>query len=121
MTEPSANDKELLDALRLEAVRQAELQREDLDLSDEYDAAVYAMWYLLNPLHLEGRDSVGTSPVCKNQLDAARTGSLQFTAHAHHAEPPHPSPDDRSIFTSLHKFSRTFIHFLSDRFRIRRI
>lgn len=107
--------------LHIEAVRQAELSREDLDLSNEYDVAVYAIWYLLNPVHAKERDSVGTSEVCHKQIPEETAGFMKFTAHGHHHQPLLPSPDDRRLYASLRNFSYAFIHFVTDRFRIGRI
>jgi len=122
MTErDSAYTEEEVLYMQIEAVRQAELSREDMDLSNEYDAAVYAIWYLLNPMHAKERDSVGTSEICQKKIPAKTADLMKFTAHGHHSQPAEPSPDDRRLYASLRNFSYTFIHFVTDRFRIRRI
>ena len=110
-----------IEAMKLEAVRQAELSRTDLDLSDEFDAAIYSMWYLLDPMNLGKRESVGTASVCREKIDEKRAKNLRFTAHAHHNEPITASPDDRLLYARLERISKKYIHFITDRFRIFRI
>ena len=113
--------KDEIEAMKLEAVRQAELQRKDLDLSNEFDAAIYAMWYLMNPMNLEDRKSVGTTPKCSLNIEDDRAKGFRFTAHAHHNEPIKASPDDHLLYARLARTSRKFVHFITDRFRIFRI
>lgn len=108
-------------AMQTEAVRYAELHREDLDLSNEYDAAICVIWFLLNPAGVENRNSVGTSASCDIYLPPEKTKALKFTAHAHHREPQKESPDDKLLFADLNRYSRTFMHFIVDRFKIRRV
>ena len=107
--------------MKLEAVRQAELSRDDFDLSDEFDAAIYSMWYLLDPMNLGNRESVGTASVCRKQIVEKRSKGLKFTSHAHHNEFVTASPDDQLLYARLERISRKYIHFITDRFRIFRI
>lgn len=107
--------------MKLEAVRQAELSRTDLDLSNEFDAAIYSMWYLLDPMNLGKRESVGTASVCCQKIEEKRTKGFRFTAHAHHNKPVTASTDDQLLYSRLARISRKYIHFITDRFRIFRI
>lgn len=104
----------------LEAVRFAELERDDLDLSDEFDAAIYSMWYLLDPLGTGTRESVGTTDACKMILPREKTKNLKFTAHSHTGEPLVPSPDDIKLY-SIHSRRGNFVHFIIDRFLCRKV
>ena len=107
--------------MKIEAIRRAELEREDLDLSDKFDAAIYAMWYLMDPLDLGRSKSIGTSEYCEKELTADQTGKLKFTAHAHSSDPISESPDDVHIYSVIGRLGHGFIHFIMDRFRIFRI
>lgn len=108
-------------ATELEAVRYAELRRTALDLSNEFDAAIYSTWYLMNPLELKHRDSIGTIEPCDEILPRSKTKKLRFTAHAHHNEPTHPSPDDMVVYASIDRKFGNFIHFIIDRFNCIRL
>lgn len=120
MSKTSTDKEKELQQIHLEAVRYAELHRNDFDLSDEFDAAIYSTWYLLNPLGLKHRDSIGTTEPCEEILPRERTKSLRFTAHAHHSEPLTLSPDDILIYTTLTRRGK-FLHFIIDRFICRRV
>lgn len=117
----NTDSKDATVAMQIEALRQSQLQRKDLDLSNEYDAAVYALWYLLNPTDVAHRDSIGTADVCEHLLPKKKTKALHFTVHAHHGQPLKESADDTLIYIRLSRFSRAFLHFITDRFKIHRI
>lgn len=106
--------------LRLEAVRFAELQRKDLDLSKEYDVSIYTVWLLHNPVHLTKRNSAGTFASCDIQLARPPSKPIPFTAHVHHTVPPHASPDDKRIYDFLrfHGSRHCLLHFIIDRFKL---
>ena len=104
--------------MMLEAVRQAELSRDDWDLTNEFDAAIYSLWFLTNPLELDGRDSVGTADFCDNIISTHKAKKFKFTAHAHHDEPIERSPDDIWLYGRLSRTGKNFVHFIIDRFKI---
>lgn len=105
------------EAVALELVRAMELQRKDLDLHRKEDAAVYAMWYLLNPMSVPGRKKVELQCECR---EGKEKRFFRFTAHAHPNEPLEPSPDDMLIYDTLRGGNRA-VHYLIDRFFCRRL
>lgn len=105
----------------LEFARFAELEREDLDLSDEFDASIYSTWYLLNPFEVKKRRSVGTNLSCSKCLSKKLTKKLSFTAHSHHNKPLEASPDDISLYEKIVRKPNKFVHFIVDRFNCRKI
>ena len=108
------SDEELV-----EFIRYAVLSRDDFDLSDEFSAAIYSTWYLMNPLSLDGRDNVGTVPPFSTELPKEKSdGAIKFTAHAHHAEPQIASPDDLIIYSMSNDETENFI---TDRFSCKKI
>lgn len=108
------------DAIILEAVRKAELDRKDWDLSNEFDAAIYSMWHMIDPLELNKRDSIGTTDRCDTVVDEKKVKTLRFTAHSHAGHPHEESPDDLRIYALLNKLSKRYIHFIMDKFLILR-
>ena len=113
------NSKNLTtDTVILETVRKAELARKDLDLSNEFDAVIYSMWHMIDPLELGKRDSIGTTDRCDSVIDAEKAKKLRFTAHSHAGHPHEESPDDLRIYSLLNKLSKNYIHFIMDRFLI---
>ncbi len=106
------------EAVALELVRAMELQRKDLDLRREEDAAVYAMWFLLNPLSVPGREKVERQCECR---EGKEKRFFRFTAHVHPNEPLEPSPDDMLIYDSFHGGGKRAVHYLIDRFFCRKL
>ena len=104
---------EYFDRLLTEAVRFAELERKERDLSDEFGVAVYAAWYLTNPLKLRGRQTLD-SVTLAGKLGGRRK-VMRFTAHSHDCEPLHPSPDDILIYSRMNETDPGASHFLTDR------
>lgn len=106
------------EAVALELVRAMELERKDLYLRREEDAAVYAVWYLLNPLSVPGREKVELPCECRVGKEKR---FFRFTAHAHPKEPLEPSPDDMLIYDSLRSGGKRAVHYLIDRFLTRKL
>ena len=111
------SDEELV-----ELIRYAVLSHDDFDLSDEFSAAMYSTWCLMNPLSLAGRDNVGTVTPFNSALPKEKTdGAIRFTAHAHTEEPQTPSPDDLIIYSSMNSENDDTVHFITDRFSCKKI
>ena len=110
----SMSDEELI-----ELIRYAVLSHNDFDLSDEFSAAIYSTWYLMNPLSLEERDSIGTVPPYSVSTRGTKPQDMtKFTAHAHHDEPQTASPDDLIIYSMSNDDTENFI---TDRFSCKKI
>jgi len=110
------------DAELIELIRYAILKRDDFDFSDEFSAAIYSTWYLMNPLSLNGRDIVGTVSPYDSALPADKAeGAIGFTAHAHAEEPQTPSPDDLIIYSLMTSQNDDTVNFITDRFSCKKI
>ena len=107
------------DAVALELMRAMQLRRKDFDLRKEEDAAVYSIWYLLNPLPIDGRDRLELTCEARDGRNGKRF--FRFTAHAHRNEPLVPSPDDMLIYDREHRNGKRSVHYIVDRFRIRKV
>ena len=108
------SDEELI-----EFIRYAMLERGDFDLSNEFSAAIYSTWFLMNPLLLDGRSSVESHP--PHNIPAGSVGSedmIRFTSHAHHGEPQTASPDDLVIYSSKNDDT---VNFITDGFSLKKI
>lgn len=106
-------------AVMMEMERAVMLGRKDLRLQKEEDAAVYAVWYLLNPLAVSGRGSLDL--FCGRWSKRWGWRFFRFTAHGHPDEPLEPSPDDMLIYDLTHRKGVRAVHYLADRFRISRL
>ena len=106
----------------IELIRYAVLDGGDFDFSDEFSAAIYSTWYLMNPLSLDGRDNVGTVSPYDFALPANKAdGAIRFTAHVHANEPQTPSPDDLIIYSAMNSGNDDTINFITDRFSCKKI
>ncbi len=105
------------EALLVELMRFVQLQRDDWNMEDEYDLALYSVWYLLNPLKLEGRSKmVAKYPRDEIDENGPYKSRWDFSSHSHHNEPLHPSVDDIIVYSRYNnKYSS---HFITDRFNI---
>lgn len=103
-------------AVMMEMERAVMLGRKDLRPQKEEDAAVYAVWYLLNPMAVSGRGSLNL--FCGRWSRRRGWRFFRLTAHAHPWEPLEPSPDDMVIYDLTRRKGGRAAHFLADRFRI---
>ena len=115
-------------ALFLEMTRQAVLEDfpRKKPCRSEDEAAVFAMWILLNPFGIEGRESVEIPyyapeekklPFFPKKLRRVRT----LIAHSHPDEPLNPSPDDLLLFVKLDLERGACSFYIADGFEIRKI
>ncbi len=103
----------------IELLRYAELERKDFDLSDEFSAAVYSIWHLLDPVSVRGSGVIGSvSPYDKVLSREKKKKAIRFTAHSHANEPQTPSPDDLLIYSAMDSGT---VHFITDRFSCKKI
>ena len=111
------------DAILYELMRYAFFERKDVDMSDEFGAMVYSLWFLQNPLALSERESVGTVGDYRKNFKCFKnkTKTIPFTAHSHENEPLIPSPDDMLIYSVINRENPRAIHFISDRFDVIKI
>ncbi len=136
------------DLLIPELIRYAKLENMDSEKLDESGAAVYSVWYLLNPLNMTKREQFwnfeeDTEPIIYNKKSAedaygsvAIGGSpspkkrsskkgVRFTAHSHLNEPLEPSPDDLLIYANIRfsdkKGESETINFIVDGFTCRKV
>lgn len=108
------------EALLVELMRFVQLQRDDWNMEDEYDLALYSVWYLLNPLELDGRSKMVVQyPRDEVDENGPYKSRCDFTSHSHHNEPLHPSVDDIIIYSRYD--DRFCSHFITDRFNIVKI
>lgn len=107
-------------SLLLELIRYIQLERNDWDMTNEFDLALYSIWYLLNPLELSSRDKLVLEfPREVTDPDGSYISRCNFTSHAHHNEPLHPSVNDLIIYKTMpERFSS---HFITERFNIVKI
>ncbi len=106
----------------IELLRYAELERKDFDLSDEFSAAVYSTWYLLDPMSVRGSGAIGSfTPYDKALSREQKKKAIRFTAHSHTNEPQIPSPDDQLIYSAMDSTAPETVHFITDRFSCKKI
>ena len=104
------NKTEYLTALFLEAVRYAEINRDDLD-DDEYGLMIRSVWKLMDPVK-NGKRKKSVSTLIKND-DGTYT---RFSAHSHDNEPMCESYDDILVYHSMIERDNSAIHYIVDRF-----
>lgn len=105
-----------------ELIRYAVLERDGFDLSDEFGAAIYSTWYLMNPLSARGRDAIGSVTPYKDVLPKGKLkDAVMFTSHAHESEPQDASPDDLIIYSLLNSKKDGTVNFITDRFSCKKI
>ncbi len=106
-----------LHALLTETARYAMLTQKGWDLNNKKHVEHFAVWYLLNPLRLAGRDKL------RHEIRTAddKKRHVLISAHAHHHEPLEASPDDALVYHVIASSGRESYHYICDRFRIRRI
>lgn len=111
--------EEYEDALLLELMRYAELERDDWDMTDEFDLAIRSVWYLLNPMGVKGREKIDiTYGKYSSDNISPYERHCRFTSHAHHNEPLKPSPEDLLIYRSYRSNKRDSCHIITDRFNL---
>lgn len=113
------NRSQSSDAELVELIRYAVLESGDFDHSDEFSATIHSTWYLLNPLGVDGRDSMCSfEPYGDGEGDVSSRHTVSFTAHAHHGEPHTASPDDLVIYSSMNGDT---VNFITDGFNCKKI
>ncbi len=113
---------QLAQAELVELARYARLGAGKFELSDEFSAAVYSTWYLLDPMRTGGRASVGSNaPLCGPLTREQRKNAIGFTAHSHTEEPKEPSPDDLLIYSEIAACGGDQVNFITDRFVCKKI
>ena len=95
----------------LEAVRYAELEREDLS-ENESGTMIKSVWQLMDPCE------TGTRPTYVKTLikDGDSDGFVRFTAHSHDNEPLTQSCDDILVYHFMENDGRKTAHYIVDRF-----
>lgn len=97
-------------AAMIEAVRYAELERLDLDQSED-GFMIRAIWELIDPLDLVSRES-SISTLAKDEDGEY----FRFTAHLHNNEPLRESFNDIMVYRSLRADGVKSAHYIIDRF-----
>lgn len=104
-----SDESERRKILFLEAVRYAELCRDDLG-DDEYGTMIRAVWTLLDPAKVADRPT-SVSTYIKNE----NGDNVRFSAHSHEKEPLRLSFDDIIVYRSMENGNGT-VRYITDRF-----
>lgn len=115
-------DETYKNALLIELARYMELEKDDLDMTDEFDLAVRSVWELINPLDVPDRDKIDlTFARFVVDGDESYERRSRFTAHPHHNEPLTPSAEDIIIYRNSPDDRRYNAHFITDRFNLLKV
>lgn len=106
-------------ALLIELMRYMKLERDDWNMTDEFDLAIRSVWELQNPLGVPNIDKVDiTYARLVKDGDDSYECRCRFTAHPHHNEPLIPSAEDIIIYRHSPYERRFNQHFITDRFNL---
>lgn len=111
----------------LELARRVMLERDDFDMNDEFGAAMYSVWKLLNIKNYQNRSNyVSNVPcviekfgdICSSVPGDSRSG-VRFSAHSHKGGILDQSPDDIVVYALISDISD--VNFIVDDFNCRKI
>ncbi len=128
MPKPKLNPPPYYDRFVTELFRYAKLRSMNPDEFDEYDAAIFAVWYTQGSEDVREESEFGGYRIPDQLVHLPKRGKgLGFTGHTHPGEPLTASPDDKEIYNRLQKFAKEngekydIANFLIDGFTCRRV
>ncbi len=128
MPEPKRTPPPYYDRFLTELFRYAKLHSMNPNEFDEYDAAVFAVWYTQGSDDVREENEFGGYQIPDTLVHLPKRGKgMGFTVHTHPGKPLTASPDDEVIYERLKQFAKEhgeeyeIANFLVDGFSCRRV